>query len=204
MRKLLAFAIILFFMSNTHAGSNKYSDWHFQCIDKECKIFTYVEIPKTAKDGPEVHCYVLSVKANNDIILQEVFDVAFHRTMSPINIPVEYVIKNTETAVRQFHDAKGKKIILQFDKHNEISSTPSEAGVNYCVFKQQKAEKLIDLFRKKNKVVFIQKFIGLGFVYPIGQPYQKTKAVFSLKGFSKAYNKLISTSDSKTNVTRQQ
>jgi len=200
MKKLFVFfAIVLFCISNTHAITEKYNNWYFQCIDEKCKIFTYVEIPKAVKDDPKVNCYVLSVRANKDIVLQQVYDIDFHRELTSDQMPIEYVIKNTKTVAIQFH-SHGKKITLQFDKHNEISSTPSQTNTNFCVFKQQKAEELIDLFRKKNKVVFIQEFIG----WKTKQPYQTTNAVFSLKGFSKAYNRLISTLDSKAHATSQQ
>jgi hypothetical protein len=169
----------------------KFKDWYFQCIDKECKIFTYVEIPKSAEDDPAVHCYVLALKSNKDIVLQEVVDIEFQKKIFSATMPVEYIIKDTKTAPRQFHDAKGEEIILQFDTYNKISSTPSKENTNYCVFQGQKAEMLVNMFRKNREVVFIQKLKGLGFNYDIGEPYQKKKAVFSLIGFSKAYDALF-------------
>jgi hypothetical protein len=200
MKKLFVFfAIVLFCISNTHASTEKYDNWYFQFIDEKCKIFTYVEIPKAVQDDPKVNCYVLSVRANKDIVLQQVYDIDFSRELFTDQTPIEYVIKNTKTVARQFH-SHGKKIILKFDKHNEISSTPSRTDSDYCIFKQQKAEKLIDLFKKKNKVVFIQEFIG----WRTKQPEQTINAVFSLKGFSQAYKRLMSTLDSKAHVASQQ
>lgn len=181
----------------------KYKDWHFQCIDKECKIFTYVEIPKSVEDDPAVHCYVLALKSNKDIVLQEVVDLEFQRKIFSTTMPAEYIIKDTNTAPRQFHDAKGEEIILQFDTYNKVSSPPSKENTNYGVFQGQKAEMLIDMFKKNREVTFIQKLKGLGFNYDIGEPYQKEKAVFSLIGFSKAYDALFGGSSGGT-VARPQ